>query len=32
MMAGKGADIFAVRNGVPYTTQDYFFTQRRWDR
>lgn len=31
MMAGDGADIFALQNGVPYTTQDYFFTQRRWD-
>ncbi len=31
MMAGRGADIFALQNGVPYTTQDYFFTQRRWD-
>lgn len=31
MMAGRGADVFALRNGVPYTTQDYFFTQRRWD-
>lgn len=31
MMAGRGADIFALRNGVPHTTQDYFFTQRRWD-
>jgi beta-aspartyl-peptidase (threonine type) len=31
MMAGIGADIFALRNGVPHTTQDYFFTQRRWD-
>jgi beta-aspartyl-peptidase (threonine type) len=31
MMAGVGADAFALRNGVPYTTQDYFFTQRRWD-
>jgi beta-aspartyl-peptidase (threonine type) len=31
LMAGKGADIFALRNGVAYTTQDYFFTQRRWD-
>ncbi|KAB2341011.1 isoaspartyl peptidase/L-asparaginase family protein [Actinomadura rudentiformis] len=30
-MAGKGADDFALRNGVPYTTQDYFWTQRRWD-
>lgn len=32
LMAGKGADIFALRSGVPYTTQDYFFTQRRWDQ
>lgn len=31
MMAGEGADSFALQNGVPYTTQDYFFTQRRWD-
>jgi beta-aspartyl-peptidase (threonine type) len=31
MMAGRGADVFALRNGVAYTTQDYFFTQRRWD-
>ncbi|HEU5469435.1 MAG TPA: isoaspartyl peptidase/L-asparaginase [Actinophytocola sp.] len=31
LMAGRGADIFALQNGVPYTTQDYFFTQRRWD-
>ncbi|MFC4055935.1 isoaspartyl peptidase/L-asparaginase family protein [Actinomadura syzygii] len=31
-LAGKGADEFALRNGVPYTTQDYFWTQRRWDQ
>lgn len=31
LMAGRGADIFALQNGVPYTTQDYFFTQRGWD-
>lgn len=31
LMAGRGADIFALQNGVEYTTQDYFFTQRRWD-
>ncbi|TDD81054.1 isoaspartyl peptidase/L-asparaginase family protein [Actinomadura rubrisoli] len=31
-MAGKGADDFALRNGVPFTTQDYFWTQRRWDQ
>lgn len=30
-MAGNGADTFALQNGVPYTTQDYFFTERRWD-
>jgi beta-aspartyl-peptidase (threonine type) len=32
MMAGKGADQFALRQGVPYTTQDYFWTQKRWDQ
>ncbi|WP_222854291.1 isoaspartyl peptidase/L-asparaginase family protein [Fodinicola acaciae] len=31
LIAGHGADIFALRNGFPYTTRDYFFTQRRWD-
>ncbi|WP_084265702.1 isoaspartyl peptidase/L-asparaginase family protein [Actinomadura macra] len=31
-MAGTGADDFALRNGVPFTTQDYFWTQRRWDQ
>ena len=31
MMAGAGADVFALRNGVPYTTQDWFYTRRRWD-
>jgi beta-aspartyl-peptidase (threonine type) len=31
MLAGAGADIFALCNDVPYTTQDYFFTQNRWD-
>jgi beta-aspartyl-peptidase (threonine type) len=31
LMAGRGADIFALQNGVSYTTQDYFFVQRRWD-
>ncbi|SFQ71166.1 beta-aspartyl-peptidase (threonine type) [Amycolatopsis arida] len=31
LMAGEGADAFALQHGVPYTTQDYFFTQRRWD-
>jgi beta-aspartyl-peptidase (threonine type) len=23
LLSGRGADIFALRNGVPYTTQDY---------
>lgn len=31
LLAGDGAEAFALRHGVPYTTQDYFFTQRRWD-
>jgi beta-aspartyl-peptidase (threonine type) len=31
LLAGAGAEAFALRHGVPYTTQDYFFTQRRWD-
>ncbi|RJL22102.1 isoaspartyl peptidase/L-asparaginase family protein [Bailinhaonella thermotolerans] len=30
LLAGPGADTFALRNGVPYTTQDYFHTDRRW--
>lgn len=30
LMAGEGADQFALQNGVPFTTQDYFFTERRW--
>jgi beta-aspartyl-peptidase (threonine type) len=32
LLIGRGADIFALRNEVAYTTQDYFFTQRRWDQ
>ncbi|MGH3329047.1 MAG: isoaspartyl peptidase/L-asparaginase family protein, partial [Streptomycetales bacterium] len=31
ILSQRGADVFALQNGVPYTTQDYFFTQRRWD-
>lgn len=31
LLAGAGAEAFALRHGVPYATQDYFFTQRRWD-
>jgi beta-aspartyl-peptidase (threonine type) len=31
LLAGAGAEAFALGHGVPYSTQDYFFTQRRWD-
>jgi L-asparaginase / beta-aspartyl-peptidase len=31
LLAGAGAEEFASRHGVPHSTQDYFFTQRRWD-
>jgi beta-aspartyl-peptidase (threonine type) len=31
LLAGAGAEAFASRHGLPYDTQDYFFTQRRWD-
>jgi beta-aspartyl-peptidase (threonine type) len=31
LLGGHGADVFALRNEVGYTTQDYFFTQKRWD-
>jgi L-asparaginase / beta-aspartyl-peptidase len=31
LLAGSGAEEFALRHGVPYTTQDHFFTQHRWD-
>ncbi|MGI5526486.1 isoaspartyl peptidase/L-asparaginase family protein [Streptomyces syringium] len=31
MLAGEGADDFAARNGLPTVTQDYYWTQRRWD-
>jgi beta-aspartyl-peptidase (threonine type) len=31
LLAGEGAETFALRHGVPYSTQDYFFTQHRWD-
>jgi len=31
LLAGEGAEAFALRHGVPYSTQDYFFTQRRWE-
>lgn len=31
LLAGTGAEAFGLRHGVPYSTQDYFFTQHRWD-
>ncbi len=31
LLAGEGAEAFALRHGVAYSTQDYFFTQRRWE-
>ncbi|MGK5732646.1 isoaspartyl peptidase/L-asparaginase family protein [Streptomyces sp. URMC 124] len=31
LLAGEGADAFAVRNGLPAVTQDYYWTQARWD-
>jgi len=30
LLAGEGAEVFALRHGVPYSTQDYLFTERRW--
>ncbi|MFC0108637.1 isoaspartyl peptidase/L-asparaginase family protein [Kibdelosporangium aridum] len=32
LLAGEGADDFAARNGLKTVTQDYFWTQRRWDQ
>jgi L-asparaginase / beta-aspartyl-peptidase len=31
LLAGQGADTFALRGGLETVTQDYFFTQSRWD-
>lgn len=31
MLAGRGADEFAERSGLPPVAQDHFRTQRRWD-
>ncbi|MGK5630457.1 isoaspartyl peptidase/L-asparaginase family protein [Streptomyces sp. URMC 123] len=31
LLAGEGADDFAARNGLPTVTQDYYWTQKRWD-
>jgi L-asparaginase / beta-aspartyl-peptidase len=29
--AGQGAELFAMNRGFELVTQDYFFTERRWD-
>jgi L-asparaginase / beta-aspartyl-peptidase len=31
LLAGQGAELFAQHRGFELVTQDYFFTQRRWD-
>ncbi|MGI5195801.1 isoaspartyl peptidase/L-asparaginase family protein [Streptomyces sp. CA-288835] len=31
MLAGEGADDFAAQHGLKTVTQDYYFTQARWD-
>lgn len=31
LLAGDGAELFAQHRGFELVTQDYFFTQRRWD-
>ncbi|MDJ1137554.1 isoaspartyl peptidase/L-asparaginase family protein [Streptomyces iconiensis] len=31
MLAGQGADDFALQQGLKPVTQDYYWTQRRWD-
>ncbi|MGP3981661.1 isoaspartyl peptidase/L-asparaginase family protein [Streptomyces sp. KR80] len=31
LMVGEGADDFAERHGLKPVTQDYYWTQRRWD-
>jgi beta-aspartyl-peptidase (threonine type) len=31
MLAGQGAELYAQHRGFELVTQDYFFTQRRWD-
>ncbi|MEV5594468.1 isoaspartyl peptidase/L-asparaginase [Streptomyces sp. NPDC052496] len=30
MLAGEGADDFAARSGLPTVTQDYYWTEKRW--
>ncbi|NSC24880.1 isoaspartyl peptidase/L-asparaginase [Streptomyces albus subsp. chlorinus] len=31
LLAGQGADDFALEQGLKPVTQDYYYTQRRWD-
>lgn len=31
LLSGEGADDFAARNGLETVTQDYYWTQARWD-
>jgi beta-aspartyl-peptidase (threonine type) len=31
LLAGEGAELYAQHRGIDLVTQDYFFTQRRWD-
>lgn len=31
LLAGDGAEVFALAHGLAYVTQEHFFTQRRWD-
>jgi beta-aspartyl-peptidase (threonine type) len=31
MLSGEGAELYASHRGMRLVTQDYFFTQRRWD-
>ncbi|MFI2236262.1 isoaspartyl peptidase/L-asparaginase family protein [Streptomyces chrestomyceticus] len=30
LLAGEGADDFAARNGLPTVSQDYYWTEKRW--
>jgi beta-aspartyl-peptidase (threonine type) len=32
MLAGQGAELFAMRQGIPTVPQDYFHTDRRWQQ
>ncbi|MGH3357703.1 MAG: isoaspartyl peptidase/L-asparaginase family protein [Nocardioidaceae bacterium] len=31
MLAGEGAELYAQHRGIDLVTQDYFFTERRWN-